>query len=117
VKQHFSLRSGAMVLSESSRALPVVGVGVSLRTGSLFDPKGKEGLARLMTRAMRMGTKDLRSLELEETLDRLGAQLGMSCSQSYMHFGGVVVAHNLEPFLDLLAAVLQRPAFRPADVR
>ncbi|MFI5306699.1 MAG: M16 family metallopeptidase [Polyangiales bacterium] len=117
MKQRFALRSGALVLSESSRALPVVGVSLSLRTGSLFDPQGKEGLARLMTRAMRMGTKDLRSLELEETLDRLGAQLSMSCSQSYMHFGGVVVAHNLEPFLDLLAAVLQRPAFRPADVR
>jgi zinc protease len=66
---------------------------------------------------MRMGTEELRSLALEETLDRLGAQLSMSCSQSYMHFGGVVVAHNLEPFALLLAALLERPAFRPADVR
>jgi zinc protease len=117
VKQRFVTRAGSLVLSESSDVLPVVGVGVSVRTGSLFDPDGKEGLARLMTRAMRMGTAELRSLQLEETLDRLGAQLSMSCSQSYIHVGGVVVAHNLEPFLALMSALLERPALRPADVR
>jgi zinc protease len=116
VKQQFVTRNGSLVLSESSNVLPVVGIGVSVRTGSLFDPAGKEGLVRLMTRAMRMGTAELRSRKLEETLDRLGAQLSMGCSQSYMHFGGVVVAHNLEPFVELLAALLERPAFRSADV-
>jgi zinc protease len=117
VKQRFVTRGGSLVLSESSRVLPVVGLGVSVRSGSLFDPPGKEGLARVMTRAMRMGTAELRSLQLEETLDRLGAQLSMTCAQSYMHFGGVVVAHNLEPFVELLAALLRRPAFRVSDVR
>jgi zinc protease len=96
--------------------LPVVGVGVSVRTGALLDPHGKEGLARMMSRAMRMGTAELRSRELEERIDALGAQLGISCSQSYMHIGGVVVAHNLAPFMELLAALITRPAFRPGDV-
>lgn len=104
-------------MSESSSILPVVGISVSARSGSLYDPAGKEGLTRLMTRAMRMGIAELRSRHLEEQLDRLGAQLSMSCSQSYMHFGGVVVAHNLEPFVELLAALLERPAFVPRDVR
>ena len=117
MKQRFTTRAGSLVLSESSNVLPVVGISVSARSGALFDPPGKEGLTRLMTRAMRMGTAELRSRQLEEKLDRLGAQLSMTCSQSYMHFGGVVVAHNLEPFALLLAALLERPAFRPADVR
>jgi zinc protease len=97
--------------------LPIVGIDVSVRTGAIYDPKGKEGLARLMTRAMRMGTAELRSRALEERLDELGAQLSTSCAQSYMHIGGVVVAHNLEPFVELLAAVVAEPAFRPGDVR
>lgn len=117
MKQRFTTRAGTLVLSEQSSVLPVVGVSVSARSGSLFDPAGKEGLTRLMTRAMRMGIAELRSRQLEEKLDRLGAQLSMTCSQSYMHFGGVVVAHNLEPFVELLAALLERPAFRPTDVR
>jgi zinc protease len=116
VKQRYTTRAGSLVITERSAVLPVVGVGVSVRSGALLDPHGQEGLARLMSRAMRMGTAELRSRELEEHIDAIGAQLGISCSQSYMHFGGVVVAHNLEPFIDLLAALIARPAFRPKDV-
>ena len=117
MSQRFTTRAGSLVLTERSSVLPVVGVGVSVRTGSLFDPAGQEGLARLTSRAMRMGTAELRSRALEEQLDVMGAQLSISCSQSYMHVGGVVVAHNLEPFVALLSSLLTRPAFRPADVQ
>ena len=116
-RERYHTRAGSLVLTERSAVLPVVGVGVSVRTGSLLDPAGKEGLSRLMARAMRMGTAEIRSQKLEETIDAMGAQLGISCSQSYMHFGGVVVAHNLEPFVRLLASLIERPALRPADVR
>lgn len=112
----FLTRAGSMVLTERSDALPVVGVGISLRTGSLSDPKGKEGLGRMMARAMRMGTAKLSSVQLEETIDGLGGQLSMGVSQSYMHFGGVVVKQNLEPYLELLGELLLSPAFRARDV-
>ena len=102
------------MLTERSDVLPVVGIGISVRSGALFDPIGKEGLARLMSRAMRMGTAELRSRALEEQIDAIGRAARDSCSQSYMHVGGVVVAHNLEPFMELLAALLTRPAFGPA---
>ena len=116
MKQRYLTRAGSLVMTERSAVLPVVGVGVSVRSGALLDPHGKEGLARMMSRAMRMGTAELRSRELEERIDAIGAQLGISCSQSYMHVGGVVVAHNLAPFMELLAALITRPAFRPGDV-
>jgi zinc protease len=116
VKQRYLTRAGSLVITERSAVLPVVGIGVSVRTGALLDPAGKEGLTRMMSRAMRMGTAELRSRALEERVDGLGAQLGISCSQSYMHVGGVVVAHNLAPFVELIAALIARPAFRPGDV-
>ena len=109
--------AGSVVLSERSKAIPVVGFGVSVRSGALHDPVGKEGLCRMMSRAMRMGTAKLQSHALEERLDRLGAQLSISASQSYLHFGGAVVKHNLEPFVELLAELMLRPALRPGDVR
>jgi zinc protease len=117
VTQRFTTRAGSLVLTERSSALPIVGISLSARTGSLLDPEGKEGLSRMMTRAMRMGTGKLRARALEERLDELGAQLSLSCAQSYLHFGGMVVAHNLDAFVELLASVLLEPAFRPADVR
>jgi len=115
---HFAFGPGnsVQVLSERSAILPVVNFGISIRTGALFDPPGKEGLTSLLVRAMRRGTTELKSLALEEKLDCMGAQLGMSSSQSYLHFGGVVVSHNLEAFVELLASLVLRPALRPADV-
>ncbi|MGD8863627.1 MAG: pitrilysin family protein [Myxococcales bacterium] len=112
----FRTRAGSVVITERSDALPVVGVGVSLRIGSLSDPVGKEGLTRLMARAMRMGGPRQDSLAVEQALDGLGAQLSMAVSQSYMHVGGVVVKHNLESFVELLSTLLLRPALRARDV-
>jgi zinc protease len=117
VKAVFRTSNGIPVLTERSTVLPLVGIGVSARSGSLSDPDGLEGLSRLLARAMRMGTKALRSRALEERLDELGAQLSMSSSQQTMHFGGVVVAQNLTPFVELLASLLREPALRPADAR
>jgi zinc protease len=117
VSKRWETSAGSVVVTERSSAIPVVGFGVSVRSGALHDPVGKEGLCRMMSRAMRMGTAKLRSQALEEQLDRLGAQLSISASQSYLHFGGAVVKQNLEPFVILLAELMLRPALRLADVR
>lgn len=117
MKGRFRTKNGIAVLSERSTVLPLVGIGVSARSGSLSDPEGKEGLSRMLARAMRRGTRTLSSRTLEERLDELGAQMSMSSSQQTMNFGGVVVAQNLERFVELLASLLSEPALRPADVR
>jgi len=117
VTKRWETRAGSVVLTERSSAIPVVGFGISVRSGALHDPPGKEGLCRMMSRAIRMGTKELKSQQLEERLDGMGAQLSISASQSYLHFGGAVVKHNLEPFVEILAELVLEPALRPADVR
>ncbi len=117
MKGRFRTKNGIAVLTERSTVLPLVGIGVSARSGSLSDPEGKEGLSRLLARAMRRGTRTLASRALEERLDELGAQMSMSSAQQTMHFGGMVVAQNLEAFVELLASLLAEPALRPADVR
>ena len=48
----FLTRAGSVVLTERSPALPVVGVGVSLRRGTLHDPPGQDGLTVLTARAL-----------------------------------------------------------------
>jgi len=106
-----------VVLTERSDALPIVGISATLRTGTLLDPAGKEGLVRMLGRALRMGTSELRGERLEEKLDELGAQLSIAASQSYVNIGGVVVAHNFEPFLELLAGIMLRPSLRDTDLR
>jgi zinc protease len=117
VTKRSATRAGSVVFTERSDALPVVGVSATLRSGTLFDPVGKEGLMRMLGRALRMGTGKLRGEKLEQHLDELGAQLSISASQSYVHIGGVVVAHNIERFVQLIADVLIRPALNPSDLQ
>ena len=110
------LSDGSLLMVESDHALPLVHVGVILRTGSTHDPRGHEGLTRLTTRVMRMGTRHMDAQRVEENIDHLGAQLSVGCAPSYVQFGGVVVAHNLERFVALLGKLLCTPAFRSQDL-
>lgn len=109
-------RAGAVVLCEESHALPLVHVGLSLRTGSTQDPRGLEGLTRLTTRLLRMGTRKLEASAVEERIDALGAQLSIGSATSYVHIGGSVVEHNLEAFFALLSQLVTEPAFRARDL-
>jgi zinc protease len=105
-----------VLLVEPEHALPLVHVGIVLRTGSIHDPRGLEGLTRMTARMLRMGTRGLTAQRVEERIDSLGAQLSVSCAPSYVQLSGVVVAHNLEAFLQLLCELVQAPAFRAADL-
>lgn len=109
-------QDGTVVLVEESHALPLVHVGVSLRTGSVHDPRGAEGLMRTTARMLRMGTRGMNATAVEERIDALGAQLGVGCAPSYVHFSGSVVANNLEPFFALLCELVNGPALRASDL-
>jgi zinc protease len=114
--KRIGLDGGALLLVESDHALPLVHVGVILRTGSVHDPRGLEGLTRMTSRMLRMGTRAMTPQGVEEQIDSLGAQLSVACAPSYVQFGGVVVAHNLEAFLSLLSELITAPAFRARDL-
>jgi len=105
-----------VVLVESEHSLPLVHVGLVLRTGSVHDPRGAEGLARMTARMLRMGTRGLTAQQVEEKIDSLGAQLSVGCAPSYVQLSGVVVEHNLEAFFQLLSELVVAPAFRARDL-
>ncbi|HEX4353745.1 MAG TPA: pitrilysin family protein [Polyangiales bacterium] len=107
---------GSLLLVEEDHALPLVHVGVILRTGSVHDPRGLEGLTRMTARMLRMGTRSMTPQQVEEKIDSLGAQLSVGCAPSYVQLGGVVVAHNLEAFVRLISELITAPAFRARDL-
>jgi zinc protease len=115
-ESRFVTERGSLLLVESDHSLPLVHVAAVLRTGSVHDPRGLEGMTRATARVMRMGTRSLSSQEVEEKIDSLGAQLSVGVAPSYVQFGGVVVAHNLEPFVQLLSELFCAPALRARDL-
>jgi zinc protease len=112
----FRTRSGSQVFLEENNTLPLVDLQLTLRTGSVHDPDGLEGLTRITASMIRMGTRRLSAAQIDEAVDRLGAQLVVQCAASYVHFSAVVVARNLKPFIALFDELICQPAWRTTDL-
>ncbi len=112
----FSLDGGATLLLEEDHSLPLVTLSLVHKSGSASDPQGKEGAARLAMRMLRRGADGLSSKEIEDTIDRLGAEVGTDVSPSGITVGAQVIKNNLEPLTDLLVRLVGSPAFPPDEL-
>jgi zinc protease len=115
-EHRFVTRAGSVVLVEASHAIPLVDVTAVLRSGSLADPIGKEGLVRIAARMLRMGTRARTAEQTEEALERLGASLVIDVSHGTIRFSASVIARSFPAFMALFGEILSAPALRPADL-
>lgn len=104
------------VFVESSDALPIVSVLVAFRSGSAFDPEGREGLARIAARMIRRGAEGLSAQVIEETIDALGGELAADASPSALTVHFEVIRRNLDAFVDLVARLFSAPTFDEGEL-
>ncbi len=97
---------------ESTPALPLIGLSLSLKAGSSFDPEGKEGVARLMARLIRRTGAGRTAVETDLLLDAMGASLGAEAACSTVGLHGSTISRSNARFIDALADILQNPSFR-----
>ncbi len=112
----FVTTRGTVGLVEESRAIPIVDVSVIVRTGSLVDPEGEEGLARMAARLVRMGTNTRSAEEIDETIEALGASLSVDVTHGTTRFFGSVIQRNFAPFLEIIGELLTSPGLRARDL-
>jgi zinc protease len=105
---------GAVAYLVESHEIPLVDMSISFRTGSAFDPDAKLGLARIFARMLRRGAEGWTSDRIEETVDRYGSEIGVDASASTITVHAQVIRRNLEPFMQLLTAIVAKPTF-PED--
>lgn len=101
---------------EPSRDLPLVDVYFITRTGSAYDPDGKEGALNLALRALRRGTRRRTAQEIDAMLDRAGAELATACDASSAMLHLTVIRRNLAPMLDLFAEILTDASLPPDEL-
>jgi zinc protease len=109
----FTLPNGMKVFLIEDRELPVVRGMARIRTGSLFDPAGKVGVAALTGMTMRTGgTRQMTGEELDRKLEDMAARVESAIGETA---GEVSFFSLTESSPDVLAAfrdVLTAPAFR-----
>ncbi|MGA8594854.1 MAG: pitrilysin family protein [Bryobacteraceae bacterium] len=109
----FTLSNGLKVYLLEDHELPLVDGRVLVRTGNLFDPKGKLGLAEMTGMVLRSGgTRTLTGEALDEKLENMAASIESSILESTGSAGFSCLKDNTDTVLGLFYDVLTDPAFR-----
>ena len=109
----FTLANGMRVYLLENHELPLVGGFALVRTGNLFDPKDKIGLAELTGNVMRTGgTKSKTSEQLDEQLENMAASVEASIGESSGRVGFNALKENTDEVLAVFQDVLTNPEFR-----
>lgn len=115
--ERVKLSNGIILYLLEDHELPIVNLTAMIRTGSLYDPPGKIGLAELTGTVMRTGGTASRSGdELDDELEFVGAELTSSVGQDAGWASLNVLTKDLPRGATLFAEMLIRPAFDPAKV-
>ncbi len=110
------LSNGIAVVLARRTTVPTVRVAVSFDAGNAADPKAKLGTQALTLALLDEGTTTRDSIRIAEEQERLGATIGSSAGMDSTSVSLFALKPNLAPSLDLLADVIQNPAFKPGEV-
>ena len=108
------LPNGIAVVGNESSANPSVVLRVAVRSGSLFDPPGKEGLASFAARMQLRGTKRHTFQQLNELTDSLGATLGVDGLTQISQVTFRCLREDFGRMVEVVAELLREPVF-PED--
>ena len=108
------LSNGLTIILDQRPELPLVSANLVFRTGSDANPLDKPGLASFMAAMLDEGTTTRGALAIADEVAQLGASLGTGSSMDAITVSGRSLTRNFPAVLNLMADVVQRPAF-PAE--
>ena len=96
--------------------VPIVSVRFAFRGGTTQDPKGKEGLANLMTGLFDEGAGELESDAFQIALDDAGAEMSFSSSPDAIYGSMRMLADRQDEAFGLLKLAVAEPRFDAAPI-
>ncbi len=112
----FALDNGLKVYLVEEHALPIVSASLVSRAGTETNPKDKGGLATLVAETMGDGTESRDLTKLADDEELIGARIAPNASMDGSSAGLTVLTSNDDRGFELLADVVEHPAFRPEDL-
>jgi zinc protease len=114
--ESFKLANGLTVIHHYNSALPLVAAALVLRSGSDANPADLPGLAGFTAQLLPEGTATRSAPQIADEIAQLGAFLGSASSADASTISLLALKSSFAPALDVLADVVQRPAFPSAEV-
>jgi zinc protease len=103
--------NGMTVLVKENFSSPSVVIDGLVRAGAADDPIGKEGVSAFTSHMVMRGTEHRTFAQIYEEIEAVGATVDVSSGINVTSFGGKSLAEDLPLVADILADVLQHPAF------
>lgn len=110
------LANGLVLLTSEQRALPMVSIELLIEAGSRYEPANQAGLANLTARLLTYGTTRRSAVQINETLDFIGASLEAGCGADTATISMTILKKDLASGLDLLAEILTSSTFPAAEI-
>lgn len=114
--QRATLKNGMKVVLAQRSESPTVAMSMMFDAGFVTDKfGGKLGVANLAMDMLDEGTKSMNSLQINEKLQLLGANLGTYSDLDFSYVNLNTLKQSLDPSLDIMADVVLHPAFPETD--
>jgi len=114
--QHVRLSNGMEVHYAQRSAVPVTQLALTFDAGFSADAPSARGIQNLTLALLDEGANGKTSQQIAEEQERLGAVISTGGSADRSTVTLSALSANLGPSLDLLADIVQRPEFAPAEV-
>ena len=113
----FTLSNGIKVFLLEDHELPLVSGGVLIRTGNLFDPADKHGVAQLTGEILRSGgTKAKTGDQIDEELENMAASVESQIGEGSGSVSFNCLKENTDHVLQVFKDLLTAPEFREDKV-
>jgi predicted Zn-dependent peptidase len=110
--QRFRIENGMVLYILPNKELPLVKIKVVVRTGSMYDPAGREGLAKLTATMMKTGgIAGMSGNAVDETLDSMAATFDATVNRDSGILSFSVLKKDLDRGFDLFSRILTQPSF------
>lgn len=109
------LVNGIKMYGIENNEVPLVSFNISIDGGHYLDPKGKAGLANLLSRLLLEGTEFKTPSELEEAIGMLGAKIRVRSGDEGMSISGSCLAKNFEKTVELIEEIILHPRWDEAE--
>jgi predicted Zn-dependent peptidase len=112
-----TLPNGMKLLLLEDHELPLINLSARIRTGSMYEPAEKVGLADITGEVMRTGgTPTMTGDEIDEALEAMAASVetGIGLDAGWASLS--VLKDDVDKTLGILADVLMHPAFPPDKI-
>ena len=104
-----TLSNGIKLYGIENSEVPLVQFDITIPGGQLLDPKGKEGVASLLSDLMMEGTATKTPADLEEAIGLLGANINMYSAREDFHITGSCLTKNFPETIAIVKEMLLEP--------